>query len=79
MSLRDASELVVNLGLEDAEYALAGEGDLVLACGMAYVHLPVIWARPTVTDLEAFFNVMEENQGKKMFVHCAANMRVSRA
>ena len=70
-------ELVVNLGLEGASYALQGEEALVHAQGMAYIHLPVIWERPAATNLEAFINVMEVNAGKKVFVHCAANMRVS--
>jgi len=70
-------EVVVNLGLADAEYALDNEEAVVWAHGMQYIHLPVIWERPTHSDLEQFFMVMETNKNKKMFVHCAANMRVS--
>jgi uncharacterized protein (TIGR01244 family) len=70
-------EVVINLGLADAEYALKNEGALVRARGMQYIHLPVIWERPTKLDLEQFFKVMEANQDKKVFVPCAANMRVS--
>jgi uncharacterized protein (TIGR01244 family) len=70
-------EVVVNLGLAEAEYALSNEGAVVSAHGMQYIHLPVIWERPTKLDLEQFFKVMEANQDKKVLVHCAANMRVS--
>lgn len=70
-------EVVINLGLADTEYALKNEGALVRTRGMQYIHLPVIWERPTKPDLERFFKVMEANQNKKVFVHCAANMRVS--
>jgi uncharacterized protein (TIGR01244 family) len=70
-------EVVINLGLADTEYALENEEAVVRAHGMQYIHLPVIWERPTKFDLERFFKVMEANQDKKVFVHCAANMRAS--
>lgn len=70
-------QLVLNLALADAEYSLPDERATVESHGMAYLHLPVIWGQPTVENLEAFCDVMEANQGKKIFVHCAANMRVS--
>lgn len=44
---------------------------------MQYVHLPVIWDNPTLEDINRFFTVMETNADKNVFVHCAANMRVS--
>jgi protein tyrosine phosphatase (PTP) superfamily phosphohydrolase (DUF442 family) len=68
---------VINLGLAEAEYALKDEGVVVRAHGMQYIHLPVIWERPTKFDLERFIKVIEANEDKKLFVHCAANMRVS--
>ena len=70
-------EVVINLGLADAEYALKDEGAMVRALGMQYIHLPVIWERPTKLDLERFFKVIKANQDNKVFIHCAANMRVS--
>jgi uncharacterized protein (TIGR01244 family) len=70
-------EVVINLGLADTEYALENEEAAVKAHGMQYIHLPVVWERPTESDLERFIKVMEANEGKKVFVHCAANMRVS--
>lgn len=44
---------------------------------MHYIHIPVIWDNPTLEDIERFFTVMETNADKNVFVHCAANMRVS--
>ena len=44
---------------------------------MNYTHLPVNFARPTQADFEAFCDSMRELQDKKVWVHCAANMRVS--
>lgn len=70
-------EVVINLGLADAEYALDNEEAVVMAHGMHYIHLPVIWERPTVRDFDRFIEVMEAYKPKKVFIHCAANMRVS--
>jgi len=70
-------EVVINLALSDAEYSLADEEGSVTKLGMEYIHIPVIWQSPTSDDLDKFFDVMEKYKNKKLFVHCAANMRVS--
>jgi len=70
-------EVVINLALGDGDYALADEAGAVRKAGMAYIHIPVQWERPTRADLERFCDAMEARRRKKIFVHCAANMRVS--
>jgi protein tyrosine phosphatase (PTP) superfamily phosphohydrolase (DUF442 family) len=70
-------EVVVNLALHDAEYSLPEECRTVESLGMRYVHIPVVWERPLRSDLERFFEVMDELSDKRVFVHCAANKRVS--
>jgi protein tyrosine phosphatase (PTP) superfamily phosphohydrolase (DUF442 family) len=70
-------EVVINLGLHDTEYALPNEGSLVREVGMEYIYLPVDWENPTRERLLAFIDVMEENSDRVIFLHCAANMRVS--
>ena len=70
-------EVVVNLAPPTSSSALPGEAGIVRAQGMEYVALPVEWEAPTVGDAEAFFDVMDANAGRRVFVHCAANMRVS--
>lgn len=70
--------LVVNLALhDDPRYSLADEAGLVQGLGMAYVHIPVQFDHPTQADLKAFFCAMDRNAGRKIHVHCAANMRVT--
>jgi protein tyrosine phosphatase (PTP) superfamily phosphohydrolase (DUF442 family) len=44
---------------------------------MAYVHIPVNFKAPTSQDFRAFCRVMEAFEDRPVFVHCAANMRVS--
>jgi protein tyrosine phosphatase (PTP) superfamily phosphohydrolase (DUF442 family) len=70
-------ELVINLAMPDSPNALPNEAELVTAHGMEYIHIPVVWEKPTADDLERFFEVMADNENRKTFVHCALNMRVS--
>ena len=69
-------EVVVNLApARDDVNGL--EGYLVVEQGMAYVHIPVSWQAPSQRDLQLFFDVMQANRDRKVYVHCFANMRVS--
>ncbi|MHB8624271.1 MAG: protein tyrosine phosphatase family protein [Sulfuricaulis sp.] len=69
--------VVLNLGLHDAQYSLSDERKTVESLCMRYIHIPVAWARPLRSDLERFIEAMEQFTGKMMFIHCAANKRVS--
>lgn len=70
-------EVVIDLALLDAEYALPDEPGLVHSLGMRFFHIPVIWENPTLENFQQFCAVMDQVQGRKVFLHCAANMRVS--
>lgn len=70
-------QVVINLALASSDNALPDEAATVRAHGMHYVHIPVVWTQPTLDGLHAFFAAMQQRQGQKLFVHCAANMRVS--
>jgi len=70
-------EAVINLALPTSDNALANEGSLVTALGMSYVHIPVDFKAPKARDFRVFCQVLEAFAGRRVFVHCAANMRVS--
>ena len=70
-------QVVVNLALPESPKALPHEQAVVESQGMQYVNIPVVWENPTLDDIARFFTVMETNADKPVFVHCAANMRVS--
>ncbi|MEW6492796.1 MAG: protein tyrosine phosphatase family protein [Cyanobacteriota bacterium] len=70
-------QVLVNLALPESPNALPDEKKVVEALGMQYVHIPVIWENPKIEDVTHFFSVMKANADKTIFVHCAANMRVS--
>jgi protein tyrosine phosphatase (PTP) superfamily phosphohydrolase (DUF442 family) len=77
-AIRDAGfQVVINLALPTSDRALADEGNRVTGLGMAYVHLPVEFQAPHAEDFRRFCGVMEVFRGQRVFVHCAANMRVS--
>lgn len=70
-------QLIINLALPTSSNALPNERQIVESQQMKYVHIPVVWENPTLEDVTKFFGIMETNSDKKIFVHCAANMRVS--
>jgi protein tyrosine phosphatase (PTP) superfamily phosphohydrolase (DUF442 family) len=77
-ALRQAGfDVVINLALPTSDNALPNEGELVSAQGMTYVHIPVNFESPQPADFERFTRVMDACAGQRLFVHCAANMRVS--
>ena len=70
-------QVVVNLAPHDSGEALKDEAGLVESLGMKYYNIPVNWSAPTKDGLDKFMNVMEENKGRIIFVHCEANYRAS--
>jgi protein tyrosine phosphatase (PTP) superfamily phosphohydrolase (DUF442 family) len=68
---------VINLALPTSDNALANEGSVVTGLGMPYVHIPVNFESPSSQDFRAFCRVMEAFEDRPVFIHCAANMRVS--
>lgn len=70
-------EVVINLATGTTPRDLGNEAELLAGLGLDYIHIPVIWEQPTAENLAQFFRSMDENQHKKCFAHCIANMRVS--
>ena len=77
-AIRDAGyEAVINLAPHYAENALPDEASLVTALGLDYIHIPVDFSRPTEKDFQQFVSAMSACSGARLWIHCAANMRVS--
>jgi protein tyrosine phosphatase (PTP) superfamily phosphohydrolase (DUF442 family) len=70
-------EVVINLAMGNTPRDLPNEAQLLAEHGIDYIHIPVVFERPTEADLNRFFDAMADNQDKKCFVHCIANARVS--
>jgi protein tyrosine phosphatase (PTP) superfamily phosphohydrolase (DUF442 family) len=70
-------QAVVNLALPTSDHAIPDEGAIVTGLWMRDFHIPVVWESPTVDDLRTFVGVMKALEGKKVWVHCVVNARVS--
>ena len=70
-------DLVINLAIEDSPSATLNEKEILYSLGISYHNIPVVWENPKISDLIQFFSIMDENESKKLFVHCVLNMRVS--
>jgi len=70
-------QAVVNLGTGTSPDALPDEAEAVTGAGMAYHHIPVVWTSPRLSDLDSFFSVMDSLRGRKVWVHCVVNKRVT--
>ena len=77
-ALRQAGyEVVINLATSGSSNNLPDEASLVTELGMTYIPIPVVWQRPTLEDLSAFFAALDSLPDRKLFIHCALNYRVS--
>lgn len=68
---------VINLLPDDNQYAEPGEDETVRSLGMRYVHIPIDIENPTMSDFQQFERAMEDAASEPVWVHCAANWRVS--
>jgi uncharacterized protein (TIGR01244 family) len=68
---------VINLLPDQSQYALEGEESIVASHGMAYVHIPVSFDFPTIENFDEFRVAMNAHAKSPVWVHCAANKRVS--
>lgn len=70
-------QVVINLALKESANALPEEQSIATNLGLEYIHIPVLWDAPNLENFQAFTTVMNAHQDRKIFIHCAANMRVS--
>ena len=70
-------QVVINLALTDSPSALGDECAIARNLGLEYIQIPVVWTEPTLADFQTFMNIMDKYSAQKVFVHCAANKRVS--
>ena len=68
---------VINLAPKSHENALGNEDEILERMGIRYIHLPVVFTNPTRDDFERFIGALESCDDDRVWVHCAANMRVS--
>ena len=71
-------EVVINLAPNTTiEGRIINEEAILKSNNITYIHIPVDFNNPLDEDFNKFVAALEENKHKKVWVHCAANMRVS--
>jgi len=68
---------VINLAMPQHADSIDDEGRLVTELGMNYFHLPVPFDKPEIDHLRQFFALLDAQAGRKLFIHCILNYRVS--
>lgn len=68
---------VINLAPHSAENSLKNEKETLAKLDISYCHIPVDFSNPTDEDFSKFVEAMSNHSDAKVWVHCAANMRVS--
>ena len=75
---KNGYEAVINLAPNSVfEGSVINEAEILTANKVKYIHIPVNFNKPKDEDFLKFVNCLEENKDKKIWIHCAANMRVS--
>jgi protein tyrosine phosphatase (PTP) superfamily phosphohydrolase (DUF442 family) len=76
--VRDAGfRHVLNLAPHGGENALADEAATLRALGIEYTYIPVDFKAPSEDDFARFSQAIAECGIEPVWIHCAANMRVS--
>ena len=71
-------EAVINLAPNTTiEGRVINEEAILKSNNITYIHIPVDFNNPLDEDFNKFVAALEQNKHKKIWVHCAANMRVS--
>ena len=70
-------EVVINLAVHSTSNALENEDKTVSSLNMSYIHIPVDFENPKISDLKLFLNILQALGANKVWIHCAKNYRVS--
>ena len=69
---------VINLApTSTLENSVVNEAEILDGLGIEYVHIPVDFTAPSDEDFDQFVSAVESGEAGRVWVHCAANMRVS--
>ncbi|MGB8699017.1 MAG: protein tyrosine phosphatase family protein [Thermosynechococcaceae cyanobacterium] len=69
--------LIINLATPASSNWNPDEAAIAQALGMDYIGIPVDWEHPILSDFETLADCLDANGDRKVWVHCAKNMRVS--
>jgi protein tyrosine phosphatase (PTP) superfamily phosphohydrolase (DUF442 family) len=70
-------EVIINLAKHNSSNAIENEDKIVSELNMTYIHIPVDFENPKLSDLKLFINILQSLETNKVWIHCAKNYRVS--
>jgi protein tyrosine phosphatase (PTP) superfamily phosphohydrolase (DUF442 family) len=70
-------ERIVYIAFSSQKHAISDEDKLVKGLGLEYLHVPVDWDRPLLSDFYAFADYLQRAPQKKTLLHCQVNMRAT--
>ena len=70
-------EVIINLAMHSSSNALENEDKIVADLNMTYIHIPVNFENPKLSDLKLFLTILQSLEANKVWIHCAKNYRVS--
>ena len=69
---------VINLApVSSIEKKIINEEKILRSLNINYLHIPVDFKNPKESDFKKFVKYIKLNHKQKIWIHCAANMRVS--
>ncbi len=74
---KEGFEVIINLALNTSSNAFENEDKIVSSLNMSYIHIPVDFENPRISDLKLFLNILQALGANKVWIHCAKNYRVS--
>ncbi len=74
---KEGFEVVINLALNSSSNAIENEDEIVTNLNMTYIHIPVDFENPKLSDLKLFLTILQSLETNKVWIHCSKNYRVS--
>ena len=74
---KEGFEVVINLALNSSSNAIENEDKIVTNLNMTYIHIPVDFENPKLSDLKLFLTILQSLESNKVWIHCSKNYRVS--
>ncbi|MBI9071028.1 MAG: protein tyrosine phosphatase family protein [Melioribacteraceae bacterium] len=70
-------DLVINIRTDEEMDSLFDEKNIVESLGMKYFQINMSLDNPREDSFHRFYELLTQHNGKKIFIHCKANKRVS--
>lgn len=74
---KEGYEIVISLCMPSDSKTLENEEAILTELGLTYIHIPVDYETPKLKDYQLFESLLDAFKGKKLWIHCTKNYRVS--